>query len=219
MIVHAAFGGSTNLVIHTAAIAYHAGLRRPSVDDWARVNRQTPRIVDALPNGPKGHPTVQVFLAGAVPEVMLHLRSAGLLDTGVLTAAGITLDEALNWWEQSERRQALRRQLRERDGIDPDDVIMSPDRPGPADSHPPSASPTGNLAPGGSVIKSTAIDPSVIGADNVYRKRGPARLFLTEPSAIAAIKRGEIREGDILVLFCRGPQGSGMEETYQLTAR
>jgi xylonate dehydratase len=63
---------------------------------------------------------VQVFLAGGVPEVMLHLRRAGLIDTSALTASGATWDEALDWWEQSERRAVLRRRLREHDGIDPD---------------------------------------------------------------------------------------------------
>src|SRR5688572_20171733 len=77
--VHAAFGGSTNLVLHLPAIAHAAGLRRPTVEDWNDVNRRVPRLVDALPNGPVGHPTVQVFLAGGVPEVMLHLREMGLL--------------------------------------------------------------------------------------------------------------------------------------------
>ena len=80
MTVHAAFGGSTNLLLHIPAIAYHAGLRRPTVEDWIAVNRRVPRLVDALPNGPVGHPTVRVFLAGGVPEVMLHLRRLGLLD-------------------------------------------------------------------------------------------------------------------------------------------
>src|SRR5207244_6889332 len=126
LVVHAAFGGSTNLILHLPAIAYSAGLARPTVDDWTRVNRQTPRLVDALPNGPKGHPTVQVFMAGGVPEVMLHLRRAGLLDTSVLTVSGETLGQMLDWWEQSERRAKLRRTLRERDGVDPDDVIMDP---------------------------------------------------------------------------------------------
>ena len=68
MVVHAAFGGSTNLILHLPAIAWSAGLPRPAVDDWTRVNRQTPRLVDALPNGPKMHPTVQVFQAGGVPS-------------------------------------------------------------------------------------------------------------------------------------------------------
>ena len=83
MVLHAAFGGSTNLLLHLPAIAYAAGLQRPTVDDWAEVNRQVPRLVDALPNGPRNFATVQVFLAGGVPEVMLHLRAAGLLDTSV----------------------------------------------------------------------------------------------------------------------------------------
>lgn len=218
LMVHAAFGGSTNLVIHTAAVAFHAGLKRPGVEDWARVNRQAPRLVDALPNGPKGHPTVQVFLAGGVPEVMLHLRRHGLLDTSVLTAGGVTLGEALDWWEQSERRAAMKKTLQERDGVDPDDVIMSPDAARARGLTSTVCFPTGNLAPGGSVIKSTAIDPSVIGEGNVYSIRGPVRIFQTEPEAIAAIKRGEIRKGDVLVLRCRGPLGSGMEETYQLTS-
>ena len=79
MLVHAAFGGSTNLLLHIPAIAHAAGLQPPTVDDWIRVNRATPRLVDALPNGPRDHPTVQVFMAGGVPEVMLHLRRMGLL--------------------------------------------------------------------------------------------------------------------------------------------
>ncbi len=78
--------------------------------------------------------------------------------------------------------------------------------------------PAGNLAPEGAVIKSTAIDPSVLSADGVYRFTGPAKVFLTEPSAMAAIKNGGIQPGDVLVLICRGPMGAGMEETYQLTS-
>ena len=218
MTVHAAFGGSTNMILHLAAIAYHAGLRRPTAEDWARINRRVPRLVDALPNGPRNHPTVQVFLAGGVPEVMLHLRDAGLLDLSVLTASGETLGKTLEWWEQSERRAILRRLLQSRDGVDPSDVIMDPARASSRGLTPTVCFPHGNLAPEGSVIKSTSIDPSVIDSDGVYRKRGPARVFLTEPDAIAAIKTGQIESGDILVLMCRGPMGSGMEETYQLTS-
>src|SRR5437763_3187680 len=96
MVVHAAFGGSTNLLLHIPAIAYSAGLRRPVIDDWVAVNRQVPRIVDALPNGPVGHPTVRVFLAGGVPEVMLHLRRLGLLDEGCLTVTAAPLAKVLD---------------------------------------------------------------------------------------------------------------------------
>jgi putative YjhG/YagF family dehydratase len=221
MVVHAAFGGSTNLILHLPAIAWSAGLARPTVGDWTRVNHQTPRLVDALPNGPKMHPTVQVFLAGGVPEVMLHLRREGLLETGVLTVSGEKLGAILDWWEQSERRAALRRVLRERDGVDPDDVIMDPGGARRRGLTSTVTFPMGNLAPGGSVIKSTAIDPSVVDAGGVYRKTGPARVFLTENAAMAAIKSTgpeRIQPGDMLVLMCRGPMGSGMEEIFQITA-
>ena len=218
MVVHAAFGGSTNLILHLAAVAHAAGLRRPTAEDWAGVNRKVPRLVDALPNGPRNHPTVQVFLAGAVPEVMLHLRRADLLDTSALTVAGETLGRMLDWWETSERRARLRALLKDRDGVDPDDVIFDPESAHKRGLTSTVCFPHGNLAPLGSVIKSTAIDASVIDADGVYRKRGTARVFLTEPAVIAAIKRNEVKPGDILVLICRGPMGSGMEETYQVTS-
>jgi len=218
MITHAAFGGSTNLILHVAAIAHAAGLRRPTAQDWTDVNRRVPRIVDALPNGPRHHPTVQVFLAGGVPEVMLHLRRAGLLETGVLTASGVTLGEQLDEWESSTRRARLRARLRERDRVDPDDVIMSPEEAVRRGLTATFCVPIGNLAPDGSVIKSTAIDPAVVDPDGVYRFTGPAKVFVSEPSAIAAIKSGRICTGDVLVLAGRGPMGSGMEETYQLTS-
>jgi putative YjhG/YagF family dehydratase len=221
MVVHAAFGGSTNLLLHIPAIAYHAGLRRPTVEDWSRINRQVPRLVDALPNGPMGHPTVRVFLAGGVPEVMLHLRRLNLLDTSALTATGETLSKVLDWWEGSSRRSSLRRVLQEKDGIDPDLVIMSPEQAKLRGLTSTVTFPGGNLAPEGAVIKSTAIDPSVVDRDGVYRKIGPARVFTTEKAAIGAIKShgsDRIKPGDILVLICRGPLGSGMEETYQITS-
>ena len=221
MTVHAAFGGSTNLLLHLPAVAHAAGLSRPAAADWTAVNRRVPRLVDALPNGPRSFATVQVFLAGGVPEVMLHLRRAGLLETGALTVSGQTLGANLDWWETSARRAELRRVLRERDGIDPDDVIMDPARAARAGLTSTVTFPRGNLAPEGSVIKSTAIDPSVVGPDGVYRKTGPARVFRTEAAAIAAIKShaaDRIRAGDIIVLICRGPMGAGMEETYQITS-
>ncbi len=218
MVVHAAFGGSTNLLIHLPAIAHAAGLPRPSVDDWTAINRAVPRIVDALPNGPRGFATVQVFLAGGVPEAMLHLRDAGLLDTSVRTVSGETLGLSLDWWQQSERRAALRKNLHQLDGIDPDDVIMSPARARSRGLTPTVCFPVGNLAPEGSVIKSTAIDPSIVGEDNVYRHVGPARVFVTEPAVIRAIKSGEIVQGDVIVLICGGPAGAGMQEIYQITS-
>ncbi|WP_206922159.1 YjhG/YagF family D-xylonate dehydratase [Alicyclobacillus suci] len=217
MVVHAAFGGSTNLLLHIPAIAHAAGLRLPTVADWRQVNRDVPRLVSVLPNGPVDYPTVYVFLAGGVPEVMLHLRKRGLLDTRVKTVAGTTLDDVLDWWADSERRQRVRQQLAAY-GIEPDDVIMHPDVARQRGLTSTVTFPSGNLAPEGAVIKSTAIDISVVDADGVYRQTGPARVFTSERLAIAAIKRGDIVAGDVLVLIGRGPSGTGMEETYQLTS-
>jgi xylonate dehydratase len=218
MVVHAAFGGSTNLLLHLPAIAFSAKLRRPNASDWTRVNGEVPRLVDALPNGPRSFATIQVFLAGGVPEVMLHLRKAGLLHTNVTTVSGETLDQCLDWWEQSERRYQLKQTLATRDGIDDADVIMDPDR---ARAHGLTSTvcfPAGNLAPEGSVVKSTAIDPSVIDPDGVYRHIGPAKVFVSEEAAIQAIKDDRIRPGDVMVLVCGGPAGAGMQEIYQITS-
>ncbi len=222
MVVHAACGGSTNLLLHTPAIAHAAGRRRMDVDDWQRVNDQVPRIVDVLPNGPIGHPTAQLYAAGGVPEVMLHLRKMGLIDTTVLTATGQTLGENLDWWQDSERRSEMRDYLREVDGTDPDDIIMSPDRAKSKGLTSTVTFPRGNLAPEGSVIKSTAIDPTVVDDDGVYRNTGKARVFSLERDATRAIKTRDedykIKAGDIMVLSCGGPMGTGMEEVYQITA-
>lgn len=221
MAVFAAFGGSTNLLLHTPAIAFHAGVKRPTVDDWTAVNRKVPRLVDALPNGPVGHPTVRVFLAGGVPEVMLHLRELGMLDLSALTVSGESLGKVLEWWQSSDRRKRLRDHLATRDRVDPDTVIMSPAAAKARGLTSTITFPRGNLCPDGSVIKSTSIDPSVVDADGVYRKTGPAKVFTTEKAAIAAIKgQGDkkVVPGDVLVLCCRGPLGSGMEETYQVTS-
>jgi putative YjhG/YagF family dehydratase len=218
MAVHAAFGGSTNLLLHIPAIAHAAGLPRPTVEDWIDINRATPRLVSVLPNGPIQHPTIRVFLAGGVPEVMLHLRRLGALDTRVLTAGGITLGETLDWWETSERRARFREILLQRDGVHPDEVIMSPDQARKRGLASTVTFPRGNLAPEGAVIKSTSIDPAVLDPDGIYRKEGPARVFVSERAAITAIKKGAIKAGDVVVLAGCGPMGTGMEETYQLTS-
>jgi putative YjhG/YagF family dehydratase len=220
MLVHAAFGGSTNLVLHLPAIVHAAGLKTPTVADWQEASRATPRLVDALPNGPRNHPTVRVFLAGGVPEVLLHLRRMGLLNLEALTATGETLDRALDWWEASARRRRMKERLREADGVDADEVVMDPDTARRRGLTGAAVFPVGNLAPGGSVVKATAIDPSVIEGD-VYRHRGPARVFTTEAAAVAAIKgRAEpaVRPGDVVVMAGLGPRGTGMEETYQVTS-
>lgn len=217
MAVHAAFGGSTNLLLHIPAIAHAAGLPRPTVEDWIAVNRRVPRLVDVLPNGPVGHPTVRVFLAGCVPEVMLHLRALGVVETNVLTAAGVTWDAVLDAWAASERRARFRARLRELDGVDPDEVILPPARARERGLVSTVTFPRGNLAPEGAVIKSTALDPAVLDAAGVFRHEGLAKVFTSERAAMRALKDGRLGAGDLVVLIGAGPLGTGMEETAQLT--
>lgn len=219
--VHAACGGSTNLLLHIPAIAHAAGLKRPTVEDWSAANRRVARFVDVLPNGPKNHPTVQLYLAGGVPEIMLHLRELGAVDCSCMTVIGKTWNEILDEWQSSQRRAAMRQLLRDRDGIDPDDVIIPPQVAKQRGLTSTVVFPLGNLCPEGSVIKATSIDPTVIDADGVYRHTGPAKVFTSEHAAIRAIKGQSDRKveaGDVLVLIGCGPLGTGMEETYQLTS-
>ncbi len=221
IIVHAACGGSTNLLLHIPAIAHAAGLPRPTVHDWIQANRSVARFVDVLPNGPKNHPTLRFFLAGGVPEVMWHLREAGLIDGTCLTVSGRTWNEILDAWKDSSRRAELRALLKSRDGVDPDDVIIPPAVARSRGMTSTIVLPTGNICPEGSVIKATSIDPEVVGADGVFRHTGPAKVFTSERAAIAAIKKQSdrtIESGDVIVLIGCGPLGTGMEETYQLTS-
>jgi putative YjhG/YagF family dehydratase len=221
MLIHAAVGGSTNLLLHIPAIAAAAGLTRPDAAAFREINKLVPRFVDCLPNGPVGHPTVRLFLAGGVPEVAWHLRKLGLLKAEARTVAGLTWNQLLDQWEQSDRRRVCRQHLQEADGVDPDDVIMSPDEARRRGLTSTVCFPSGNLCPEGSVIKATSIDPAVIDDDGVYRKRGVARVFTAERDAIAAIKGrtdNPIKAGDVIVLIGRGPIGCGMEETYQITS-
>jgi len=218
MVVHAAFGGSTNLLLHIPAIAHAAGCDIPTVEDWSEVNKTTPRLVSVLPNGPVHHPTIRAFLAGGVPEVMLHLRSLGLLDEDVMTVTGKTLRENLDWWENSERRERMKQILKEQDNVDSGDVIMSPSAALERGMHSTLTFPTGNIAPEGSIIKSASIDPEKIDENGVFYHKSLAKVFTSEREAIRAIKSGGIFEGDIMVVTGCGPLGTGMEETYQLTS-
>lgn len=219
--VHAACGGSTNLLLHIPAVAFAAGIPRPSLQKWTQLNSQVSRFVDVLPNGPQFHPTIRLFLAGGVPEIMWHLRELGIAKCDCKTVTGMTWNEILDRWKDSPRRLAMRELLRIRDGVDPDEVIIPPARAKQMGMTSTICFPQGNIAPEGSVIKSTAIDATVIDADGVYRKLGPARVFTSEKQAVAAAKGQHatpLKAGDIAVLIGCGPMGTGMEETYQLTS-
>ena len=150
----------------------------------------TPRLVDALPNGPANHPTVRVFVAGGVPEVMLHLRRAGLIDPAALTAAGGDLGRGTRPLAGTRRAAtSCAATAVEEDGVDPDLVIMDPDtRPPPgADQHrrlprPARWRPTDRSSRRRRSIQAWST------RTGVYRHRGPVRLFGSEGAAVAAIK-------------------------------
>ena len=220
MITHAACGGSSNPIIHLAAIAYHAGLERPTVKEWDEINRLVPRLVDVLPNGPNGYSTAQFFLAGGVPELMSKLKDLNLLQLDTLTCTGNSLGENLEAWEKSHRRKRFRQMLWELDQVNPDDVIHTQEKAASKGMTSTLCFPTGNLAPEGSVIKSTAIDPSMLDQNGIYRQTGSAKVFTTEREAMRAVKglgSKQVEPGDIIVLCgrpdrCRhgrsGPSGT-----------
>ena len=190
------------------------------MEDWDEINRMVPRIVDVLPNGPNNYTTAQLFLAGGVPEIMVKLKDKNLLDLEVLTVTGQTLGENLAQWEKSVRRTGFREKLLELDGVQPDDVIMNFQKAAQNGLTSTICFPTGNLAPQGSVVKSTAIDSTVVDPDGIYRMTGPARIFYSEKEAMRAVKgltKNSIQAGDVIVLCGRGPMGSGMEEVAQIT--
>lgn len=215
MTVHAAMGGSTNLLLHIPAIAHAAGLRRPTREDFHEINLKVPRIVDCLPTGI--HPTVRVFMAGGVPEVMLHLAALNLLDLDALTVTGLTLGENLQFWKDSDRRRILRERLLAEDGIDPDDVILSPPARVPSASVRPSPTRPATSPP---KAASSRRPPSTAASSmpTASTETAPCRTFTNESSAINAVKEGTVRPGEVIVIMCRGPLGAGMPETYEVTA-
>ncbi len=219
MVLHAAFGGSTNLLLHIPAIAHAAKLRRPDRSDWAEINRQVPRLVDALPNGPRNFATVQVFLAGGVPEVMLHLRRAGLLDTSVKTVSGETLDASLDWWQDSPRRHELRRysaaagrhRSRRRDHV--------------ARSRPVERADVDHLLPRRQ-SRAGGLGHQEHGHRSLADRREQCLSSYRSGQGLhyrslchrGHQECGEVAHGDVIVLICGGPAGAGMQEIYQITS-
>ena len=219
MVTHAACGGSSNLILHLTAIAFHAGLERPTVKEWDKINRLVPRLVDVLPNGPVGYSTAQFFLAGGVPELMIQLRELDLLELDALTCTGENLGKNLEVWETCERRERFREILWQQDQVSPDDVIHTRQQAASKGMTSTLCFPLGNLAPEGSVIKSTSIDPMVLDENGVYNLTGPARVFTTEREAVRAVKGlgdKKVSPGDVIILHGRGPMGAGMEEVAQV---
>ncbi|MEM3031538.1 MAG: dihydroxy-acid dehydratase [Nitrososphaerota archaeon] len=185
-----AMGGSTNSVLHLPAIAHEAGVKL-SIDEFDRVSRRTPHIVDMRPGG--RFVMADLDRVGGIPVVLKKLLDAGLLHGDTLTVTGRTMAENL-------------REFRKTDG---GDVVRPLDKP----IHPTGgiAILKGNLAPEGSVVKATA--------SAIQRFRGRARVFNSEEDAYRTLLKREIVEGDVVVIRYEGPRGGpGMREMLAVTA-
>ena len=184
-----AMGGSTNAVLHLMAIANEAGVEL-NLDDFDRISRSTPYISDMRPGG--RYVMADLHRYGGVSLVAKRMLEAGLLHGDTMTVTGRTLAENVAGMPT----------------VDDQPVIYQPDNP---------RSPTGglailrgNLAPDGAVIKVAGHQ------EKVYE--GPARVFEQEEPAFQAIQRGEINEGDIVIIRYEGPKGGpGMREMLAVT--
>jgi dihydroxy-acid dehydratase len=186
-----AMGGSTNAVLHFLAIANETGIRL-TLEDFQRISRRTPHIADMRPGG--RFTMAELHDAGGVPLILQRLLAAGLLHGDALTVTGRSLEENLKHFrfngEAQEVVRPVEKPLRKSGAL----VILR-----------------GNLAPDGAVVK-------VAGVKNLVH-RGPARVFNLEQDALEATLRGEISEGDVVVLRYEGPRGGpGMREMLALTA-
>ena len=189
--VDMALGCSTNTMLHLPAIAHECGIEL-SLDMSNEISSRTPNLCHLAPAGETYMEDLD--RAGGVHAVMAELKQKGLLDTGVLTVTGKTLEENL-------------------EGVvnrDPE-LIRPIDRPYSADGG--IAVLKGNLAPEGCVVKRSAVAPEMMS------HTGPARVFDSEDDAIQAIYDGKIVPGDVVIIRYEGPKGGpGMREMLNPTS-
>jgi len=224
-----AMGGSTNTILHLLAAAFEGDVPF-TLADIDRLSRRVPHLCKVSPSSPRYH-VEDVHRAGGVMGILGELDRAGLLDTSVRNVLGETLAETLARWDVrgavSEevrdfyraapgRRPSLRAfsQDAHYDALDLDrasgcirDVAHAYSRDGGlAVLH-------GNLAREGSIVKTAGVDPTL------YTFRGRARVFESENDTAAAIQRGIVQPGDVVVVRYEGPRGGpGMQEMLMPTS-
>ncbi len=185
----AASGGSTNAVLHLLAVAREAGVAL-SLDDFDRISARTPVLADLKPGG--RFVAADLYRAGGMRLFAQRLLQAGLLHGGALTVTGRTLGEEAQQARETAGQQVVRplaSPLKASGGI----AILR-----------------GNLAPDGCVVK--------LAGHQRLQHRGPARVFDSEEEAFAALRRGSIKAGDVVVIRYEGPMGGpGMREMLAVT--
>jgi dihydroxy-acid dehydratase len=186
--VDLALGGSSNSVLHLLAIAREAGVDLP-LSEFDRLSRETPQLTTVTPGGP--HMMEDVEYSGGIPAILNRLlpflkknRTVSGEEITAVARRGRVLDDAII--------RTLKAPVRKEGGL----AIL-----------------TGNLAPGGAVVKQSGVDPSM------FVFRGKARVFDSEEAAMAAIMGGGIRPGSVVVIRYEGPRGGpGMREMLSPTA-
>jgi dihydroxy-acid dehydratase len=183
-------GGSTNAVLHLLAIAYEAGIKL-NIDDFDRINRKVPLLADLKPGGKFA--AADLYAAGGTTLVAKRLVDAGLLHANQPTVSGRTIgEEAKDATETAGQRvlRPLSDPIKATGGL----VILK-----------------GNLAPEGCVVK--------VAGHSMMQFRGPARVYEREEDAFVAVKAGQIKAGDVVVIRYEGPSGGpGMREMLGVTA-
>ena len=186
----AATAGSTNGILHLLAIAHEAQVPL-TLEDFHAISQRTPVLADLKPGGQ--FVANDLYEAGGIPFLAKRLAEAGLLHADELTVTGKTIGVEANAATETEGQQVVR----------PVEVPLKPTGG--------FAILRGNLAPDGCVIK-------LAGQDRTLH-RGPARIFEREEDTFAAIKSGEIKPGDVVVIRYEGPTGGpGMREMLGVTA-
>jgi dihydroxy-acid dehydratase len=183
-------GGSTNAVLHLLAVAREAGVRL-TVDDFDKINRKIPLLADLKPGG--RFMAADLYAAGGTTLVAKRLLDAGLLHADQLTVTGRTIGEEARQASETPGQHVVRpltNPIKPTGGL----VILK-----------------GNVAPEGCVVK--------VAGHSMTSFRGPARVFDREEDAFAAVKAGQIRAGDVVVIRYEGPAGGpGMREMLGVTA-
>lgn len=191
MTVDMALGCSTNTVLHLMAVAKEAGVA-VDLDGFNRVSEKTPHLCHLSPSGP--HHMEDLYQAGGVGAVMKELAGIGLIDTDCMTVTGATIEANIKDCRIQDIGviRSVKRPYHKQGGL----AVLF-----------------GNLAPGGCVVKQSAV------LRRMLRHEGPARVFDGEEQAGAAIMAGKIRKGDVVVIRYEGPKGGpGMREMLMPTS-
>lgn len=200
--VHAAIGGSTNALIHLPAIAHEVGIQL-DLEEINQINQTVPYIVNVAPSGE--YPTELFWFAGGIPMVQWLIKDYLCLD--VVTVTGKTLGENLEFLNKDGFFRRGREMLASY-GLTVEDVILPLEKAKHKGSL---AILKGNLAPGGAVVKYSAVP------EDMYYHIGPAMVFDREEDCHAAIVNDKIKPGSVLIIRYEGPKGSGMPEMYMTT--